>query len=186
MFNDIQLFDGHMNDGLCAPVLFFHSRICQAVNKFHTQPWNDQRTARWHVGLYREVVGTVLLVIFFATLTHDRWQTCMRDAISTLMLNGCRGGAFFEQNFDWFDTTRPDRFAISWHLLPEHMEPFVAPRHIIHLLTDAHRRLNKWWLWDGEAHHSNVTRPEWWDVTRDTTKVRLLKYLQNLTNVWLR
>lgn len=67
MFNDEQLFRGDMDDRLCARVLFFHGRICQAVNEFHVERWDDQRTARWHIGLYREVVR----ILFYCYLSYN-------------------------------------------------------------------------------------------------------------------
>ncbi|KAK7678358.1 hypothetical protein QCA50_018707 [Cerrena zonata] len=151
MFNGEQLFDGNVNVDLCATVLHFHWRICMAVNAFPRELPNENSKARWRIGLYLEV-------------------TAMKDAVGTLMLNGCQGGSFFARTFDWFDCTRDDTFIITWSRFPDHMDslvplPTFRPRVNRKLLT-----LNEWWLWDDRRQTLGVQRPEWWDVTEDTVQ----------------
>ena len=92
------------------------------------------------------------------------------------MLSGCRGGAFFHQDWSWCDSSHKDRFIIRWQDVPRNLAPFVA----IETLTDVSPTvltMNRWWLWSDDIQACNVRRPLWWDVTEDSLQVCVFSLL---------
>lgn len=55
---DNVLFEGELSRERAAAMLYFHSRIADAVQAYHKSPPTDQRKARWTVGLYYEIVSS--------------------------------------------------------------------------------------------------------------------------------
>lgn len=80
------------------------------------------------------------------------------------MVSGCTGGAFFKEDFSWFDFTPDHQFYINWHLIPDlviHTQPMEAWSPLV---NPAALATNKWWLWDDQTRPMLVRRPIWWDA----------------------